>query len=280
MSTFVPRCLYTALVLRWPQPPRQLWLNHRAPPHLPYPFKRGARTSQGRAGTILEGRDRDGSFLQAAEQCREVLHWHRWPAHRELGTPFTERGHGAASCTQHCGAERFLLLHRCSSSPQRCTWAVQLVCCTVLMRGHRGKNHPQSPVELLQVAVSPLGTAAGDSDLGMAEKGKFHPPPHWLFQPRSLDLLQGTVLTRGGTARCCTASAALAFWFRGYRNGWRQLSRRKVSCTPQIGSGCLPRRRGEGERQEEPEVGAEPGCRYEPHSSAPAWAMCHCTHQP
>lgn len=137
----------------------------------------------------------------------------------------------------------------------------------------RRKLPPPSQQSCSGRAASPLGTAAGDSDLGMAERGEFHPTPPWLFHPRSLDALQAMVLTPGGTVRYCTASAALAFWFQGYRNGWRQLSHQEVSCIPQIGSGCLPRKRGKGEREEDPEAGTEPGCGHEPHSSAPAWAM-------
>lgn len=44
----VPTLLHTALLPLQPQPPRQLWLNHRAPPHLPFPSTRGAREGLGR----------------------------------------------------------------------------------------------------------------------------------------------------------------------------------------------------------------------------------------
>lgn len=134
------------------------------------------------------------------------------------------------------------------------------------------------PTELLQPGSITPGYCAGDSDLRIAARGEFHPPPHWLFHPASL---QAMVLTPEGTVPHCTAAAARAFWLQGYRSGWRQLSHRKASCTPRIGSGCLSRQRGKGEREEGPEARAEAGCSaLLPYGQCDRAATCHCTQAP
>jgi len=139
------------------------------------------------------------------------------PCARHISQPAR---HGAASRAEHCGGDRFLL----PASPRPLPRSDVLGLCRLRgvlcsRRGTEEKTVPPPQQSYSSQVVSPLGTVAGASDLGMAQRGEFHPPPHCFFHPCSLDLLQAMVLTPGGTVQYCTASAALAFWFRGYRNG-------------------------------------------------------------
>lgn len=153
----VPTLLHTALVLLQPQPPRQLWLIHRVPAYLPFPFCRGV-------GTIPEG--------------------------------FTE------------------------------------------YLGHRGETPSPIPQQSCSSqAVSPVGAVTQEWQPG----GNFPS-----FQPGFPPYLPAQVLTPVDRARCCSSSAARALWCQRCRSGWGRLSHRRVSCTPQTGSGCLPREKREG----------------------------------